>query len=623
MDLSVILLEGKKETLIDKYKNLYRVDNFEQLLSDFIDSDPSVTKKYSEWMINQFKYLMDNQSFSSMVDAMDLISDQVKIFDKLNISISENDLKSFKEVIENYRKSGIKYFDEGQLQRLTISPKDINSYPNIWTLQIMSKTINERKEREKESLEAKKESEKLFENNRYLIIAPYSHKASCYYGAGTKWCTTKRDDTSHFERYMRDGRLIYIIDKKSSSDLFGKMAIFQSKGGNIEVYDQRDDLRSYQFLLERFSDIENEIKEILGSRDDYFTLKKVKDGKIPKKFAKLSSPFFKEFSGDKVVLDFEGDIEKILELFDLNEDETWVYSSIFSTYGYDNLFYDSYNSSEDLKEGYILYNFNNKHLEVLKNILDILNPKLSECITDKDGSLEIDRECYSEIGSFLSDLDNTYIDDIREIYSTAKDESMQSGVKKEIMSEYCNAFKEIGLEVVDDSNCFYDYEIDIDKLIEYYEENLDFFKNKSVDELLKSVIESKLSIPIYDPMELAYEVSDDDVFNDLFNSETLEKLESFLDSIEEGEEFTDFEEYMKVLTQIKDNYGFDKWIKLNGIPGDVSIKLVSVDNEDNRVKFQVIDRDKNKSKVGYAKLNTINALINNASMFDPFFDDED
>lgn len=623
MDLSVILLEGKKETLIDKYKNLYRVDNFEQLLSDFIDSDPSVTKKYSEWMINQFKNLMDFHSFSNMVTAMDFISDQVKIFDTLNTSISENDLKSFKEAIENYKKSGIKYFDEGQLQRLTISPKDINSYPDIYTLQIMSKTINERKEIEKEKIEAKKESEKLFENNRYLIITPYSHKASCYYGAGTKWCTTKKEDTSHFERYMSDGRLIYIIDKKSSSDLFGKMAIFQSKNGNIEVYDQRDDLRSYQFLLERFSDIENEIKEILGSRDDYFTLKKVKDGKIPKKFAKLSSPFFKEFSGDKVVLDFEGDIEKILELFDLNEEETWVYSSIFSTYGHDNLFYDSYNSSEDLKEGYILYNFDNKHLEVLKNILDILNPKISKCITDKDGSFEIDGECYSEIGSFLSDLDNTYIDDIREIYSTAKDESMQSGVKKEIMSEYCDAFKEIGLEIVDDSNCFYNYEIEIDKLIEYYEENLDFLKNKSVDELLKSVVESKLSIPIYNPIELAYEVSDDAVFNDLFNSDTLEKLKSFLESIEEGEEFTDFEEYMKVLTQIKDNYGFDKWIKLNGISGDIRIKLISVDSEDNRVKFQVIDRDKNKSKGGYAKLNTINALINNASMFDPFFDDED
>jgi hypothetical protein len=559
MNLSVILLEGKKEILIDKYKNISKVNGFEQLLSDFIDTDPSATKKYAEWMINQFKYLMDKQSFSNMVDAMNLITDQIIIFNNISNSITKDDLTAYKETIEDYKRSGTKYFDDGQLQRLEISPKDIYSYPTIWTLQIMNEIVDDRKERERQEISAKKESEKLYEDNRYLIVVPYSYGASCYYGAGTKWCTTKKNDDSHYRRYMSDGRLIYIIDKKSSSDLFGKMAIFQSKGGNIEVFDQKDDSRSLQFLLERFDDIKDKINEILNNRDDYYTLKNVKEGKTPKKFARLSSPYFKEFNENKVVFDFDGDLEKVLDLFDLSDDEKWEYSSIMSTYSYDNLFYDSYNSTEDLEQGYILYDFNNEHLEVLKKILNILNPKLSECITEKDGSFSVEN----------------------------------------------------------------DYEIEIDKLIEYYEENLDFFKNKSVDELLKSVVESKLSIPIYSPRELAYEVSDDEVFNDEFNRETLEKLESFLENIIEGDEFSDFNEYMKILSQIKKTYGFGKWIKLKNISDNTQIKLESIDPEDNKIRFIVRDMDRNKSKGGYAKLSTINALINNASLFDPFFDDED
>jgi hypothetical protein len=623
MNLSVILLEGKKEILIDKYKNIFKVNGFEQLLSDFIDTDPSTTKKYAEWMINQFKYLMDKQSFSSMVDAMNLITDQIIIFNNISNSITKDDLTAYKETIEDYKRSGIKYFDDGQLQRLEISPKDIYSYPTIWTLQIMNKIVDDRKEIERLEISAKKESEKLYEDNRYLIIVPYSYGASCYYGAGTKWCTTKKNDDSHYRRYMSDGRLIYIIDKKSSSDLFGKMAIFQSKGGNIEVFDQQDGSRSLQFLLERFDDIKDKINEILDKRDDYYTLKNVKEGKTPKKFARLSSPYFKEFNENKVIFDFDDDLEKVLDLFDLSEEEKWEYSSIMSTYSYDNLFYDSYNSTEDLERGYILYDFNNEHLEVLKKILNILNPKLSECITEKDGSFNVENDCMSNIGTFLSELNNSFIDDIKEIYSSAKDESMKAGVIEEITKEYCDAFKDIGLEVVDKDSCFNDYEIEIDKLIEYYEENLDFFKNKSVDELLKSVVESKLSIPIYSPRELAYDVSDDEVFDDLFNKETLEKLESFLENIEEGEEFSDFNEYMKILTQVKKTYNFDNWIKLKNIPGNIQIKLESIDPEDNKIRFIVRDMDRNKSKGGYAKLSTINALINNASLFDPFFDDED
>ena len=51
--------------------------------------------------------------------------------------------------------------------------------------------------------EVKNESDRIYEDDRFLIVQPYSHGASCYYGAGTKWCTTTKDDTRYFDKYLR------------------------------------------------------------------------------------------------------------------------------------------------------------------------------------------------------------------------------------------------------------------------------------------------------------------------------------------------------------------------------------------------------------------------------------
>ena len=52
MKFSTLLNEGKKENLISKYGDepIFK-DN--DLISNIVDSDPSSTKKYSEWSIKQ------------------------------------------------------------------------------------------------------------------------------------------------------------------------------------------------------------------------------------------------------------------------------------------------------------------------------------------------------------------------------------------------------------------------------------------------------------------------------------------------------------------------------------------------------------------------------------------
>ena len=65
------------------------------------------------------------------------------------------------------------------------------------------------------------EYDKLYEDDKFLLVIPYTHEASCKYGAGTKWCTTGRDDkgSKWFEKHDKVGALGYLIIKdKELSD---------------------------------------------------------------------------------------------------------------------------------------------------------------------------------------------------------------------------------------------------------------------------------------------------------------------------------------------------------------------------------------------------------------------
>jgi hypothetical protein len=59
------------------------------------------------------------------------------------------------------------------------------------------------------------EFEKLYEDNNFLLVIPFTHEASCKYGAGTKWCTTGRDEkgVEWFDKHNKMGTLGYLIVK--------------------------------------------------------------------------------------------------------------------------------------------------------------------------------------------------------------------------------------------------------------------------------------------------------------------------------------------------------------------------------------------------------------------------
>jgi len=89
-------------------------------------------------------------------------------------------------------------------------------------------------------------ADKVFENEYVTIVTPKTHKASCYYGSGTKWCTTAKS-SDYWDEYNNDGvKFYYILHKQlpSNNDMY-KVAIASFKsiyGFNMESYDAANTL---------------------------------------------------------------------------------------------------------------------------------------------------------------------------------------------------------------------------------------------------------------------------------------------------------------------------------------------------------------------------------------------
>jgi len=629
-----LLLEGKKENLIDKYKDEDTFEDATHLLEKLIDGDPSSTKKYSEWMIKQMIGLGDRLTHS-IADNVNLFIEIIENFHKTSSSITPEDI-DYAATLSSLVKP----------DRIKSGPKDIYKYDTIWALQAVLNGVRKRKIEVEKETEAKKDVEKIYEDERFLILRPFSHNASCYYGANTKWCTTTKDDTRYFDKYSEEGSLFYIIDKKSSDNIWGKMALFVRHNGNTEVYDQKDSIRSLDTLIQRFEPLTDIIKKLVKGDDDYEKLKNAKSGNRKDLNQVLSADYFYKMDQDYVYFQFD-DVADYLSLFVEEVDEYElkdVEYAIDTPYGYDSMYYDAYNFDDDMREGYPLNVLTQDHLKKLREIIKLSGSELINCFKatipkmNKDNlqkfiqkgndekdfydlyNLKISDGCESKIGKYLLNFDSRFIDDFSYAYSTAEDESMKVGVKNAISEEACEVYSPIGMEK--NGDCFSSYRIPIDNLIEFYEDDLESFSGLTLDQLLKTVvIPGRVSFDIREPREMAYEVRDDETFEYHFNSDMDSALDTLLGKLEDSDEYSDLEEYKRIYTFISNKYEFDERIPVETAGGNVEIRFKSVDPTDNKIVFELTRRGDNYGfKTGKAKLSTIQQLMSNYQLFDPFED---
>ena len=176
--------------------------NLESVLEHFVNSDPSNNQKYLLWMVKRY---IDEQS----TNPIDISS--------LAMRFDINSPRMTPELIEQ-----LPFMDVNQ--KMIKAPKNIDSYDDLAVLERLMdevESIMTRKDKEKM---LKSEVDKVYEDDNWVIIRPKSHGASCYYGAGTKWCTTSKD-MSFFNKYNNEGVLYYVIKKQSGKDY--KIALYK------------------------------------------------------------------------------------------------------------------------------------------------------------------------------------------------------------------------------------------------------------------------------------------------------------------------------------------------------------------------------------------------------------
>jgi predicted nuclease with TOPRIM domain len=81
----------------------------------------------------------------------------------------------------------------------------------------------------------------VYDDSRFFVVNPLTHESSCYYGKGTKWCTSA-ESNSHFNRYNEDGKLFYVIDKSlPTNNPEYKIAILKKFDGDESYWNALDE----------------------------------------------------------------------------------------------------------------------------------------------------------------------------------------------------------------------------------------------------------------------------------------------------------------------------------------------------------------------------------------------
>ena len=199
--LGKLLMEGRLENTIKKYAD--NQDDVDDILY-FSKNDPSGNNKYLKWMVNQWLKPVPNGGASNKGDIVLVV-------------------KSFHE----------------NLQR--INNKDINSYKSFGKLRDVTDEAEEKKKEAEEKKAVKNQKVVIYNDDDWLVVSPLSWEASCYYGAGTKWCVASKQTDTHWKSYNKRSTFFYVIDKnKNQKDPLYKVAYRMLNDNKWEFWDAED-----------------------------------------------------------------------------------------------------------------------------------------------------------------------------------------------------------------------------------------------------------------------------------------------------------------------------------------------------------------------------------------------
>jgi len=139
---------------------------------------------------------------------------------------------------------------------------DINRYTSLDEL---IQEIKKYQDKPKRNYRQTEGGNLVYEDDRFYVVNPLNHKSSCYYGSGTRWCTSTTDNDASFNKYNSDGKLFYFIDKKlKTDDPFYKVALLYKFDKDKSWWDARDNSFSKGWILGS-----EELDKIMGPIEEY------------------------------------------------------------------------------------------------------------------------------------------------------------------------------------------------------------------------------------------------------------------------------------------------------------------------------------------------------------------
>ena len=225
MDFLKLIQEGRVDDFKAKYSQKFGTDNTNKIIV-------AVPQKYLDWAGKHLDMVNFEENLSKVAQAL-------QKFEKISSNLPITDLFQYKNI--------------GQL------------------LSALSEYYN----RQRRVVNKVEGGNVVYDDGRYFVVNPLTHDSSCYYGKGTKWCTSA--DTDHqFKKYNEDGKLFYILDKNATTnDKFYKVALLQKFDGDRTYYDALDETVKNGWILNT-----NKLNQILSSVDEYIKLEYPEQVKI-------------------------------------------------------------------------------------------------------------------------------------------------------------------------------------------------------------------------------------------------------------------------------------------------------------------------------------------------------
>jgi len=232
---------SKVEQLRQKYPNITTTT-----FKKFESSDKTKTKKYLPFMLET--WINRNYHIKNSNDLVNLVN----MFDELLPYIENKDI---------YHKD----------------------YKNIeYFLEVINDGIDEKDEK----LFIRDEHVNvIYESDKYVLLQPKTHKGSCKYGANTKWCTASKRDEATFNRYSKQGFLVYLISKEKDKGVdYQKIAFHIKKASDpfidsIDVYSAPDVMINSEKLISGGWDIHEMFTIISMVRANFSNWKRLQTAK--------------------------------------------------------------------------------------------------------------------------------------------------------------------------------------------------------------------------------------------------------------------------------------------------------------------------------------------------------